>query len=86
MVELRLPCPGIDHRELDWVETRMPPNFRTRLMLVVIAVLLSLVVALATAFVFYAAKESFLVPLTAGGGAFVATMTLALGVFSLFSQ
>ncbi|MEU8508265.1 hypothetical protein AB0C40_26845 [Streptomyces brevispora] len=55
-------------------------------MLVIIAVLLSLVIALATAFVFYATKESFLVALTAGGGAFVATMTLALGVFSLFSQ
>ncbi|MBV7669642.1 hypothetical protein ACH4TM_03830 [Streptomyces parvus] len=64
----------------------MTPDFRTRLMLVVIAMLLSLVVALATAFVFYAAKESFLVTLTAGGGAFVATMMLALGVFSLFSQ
>ncbi|MFE6764077.1 hypothetical protein [Streptomyces sp. NPDC057689] len=64
----------------------MPPNFRTRLLLVVIAVLLSLVVALATAFVFYVAKENFLVALTAGGGAFVATMTLALGVCALFSQ
>lgn len=55
-------------------------------MLVIIAALFSLVIALATAFVFYAAKESLLVSLTAGGGAFVATMTLSLGVFSLFSQ
>lgn len=61
----------------------MLPNFRTRLMLVVIAVLSSLVVALATAFLFYATKGGFLVTLTMGGGAFVTTMTLFLGVFSL---
>ncbi|MEU5646405.1 hypothetical protein [Streptomyces milbemycinicus] len=61
----------------------MLPNFRTRLMLLVIAVLSSLVVALATAFLFYAARGSFLAALTMGGGAFVATMTLFLGVFSL---
>ncbi|MBP2064967.1 hypothetical protein [Streptomyces iranensis] len=52
-------------------------------MLVVIAVLSSLVVALATAFLFYATKGGFLVTLTMGGGAFVTTMTLFLGVFSL---
>lgn len=61
----------------------MLPNFKTRLTLVVIAVLFSLVVALATAFLFFAAKESLLVALTVGGGAFVATMTLLLGVISL---
>ncbi|WP_319737269.1 hypothetical protein [Streptomyces niveiscabiei] len=61
----------------------MLPHFRTRLMLVVIAVLFSLVVALTTALLFYAAKGSLLFALTAGAGAFVATMTLALGVLSL---
>lgn len=52
-------------------------------MLVVIAVLFSLVVALMTAFLFYASQGSLLVALTMGGGAFVATMTMLLGVFSL---
>ncbi|MFI7099300.1 hypothetical protein ACIBK8_08060 [Streptomyces sp. NPDC050161] len=52
-------------------------------MLVVIAVLFALVVALATAFLFYAAKGNLLVALAMGGGAFVATMTLLLGVYSL---
>ncbi|MGW3163280.1 hypothetical protein ACWC9Q_10395 [Streptomyces sp. NPDC001142] len=55
-------------------------------MLVIIAVLFSLVVALATAFLFYAAKGSLLIALTVGGGAFVTTMTLALGVFSLLTR
>ncbi|MFD5553752.1 hypothetical protein ACFWIA_07920 [Streptomyces sp. NPDC127068] len=73
----------LDCRESDWVQTRVLPNFKTRLMLVVIAVLFSLVVALATAFLFYAAKGSPLTALTVGGGAFVATMTLFLGVFAL---
>ncbi|MFF7703251.1 hypothetical protein [Streptomyces lydicus] len=83
MVGLRLPCHGLDHSESDWAQIHMLPNFRTRLMLVVIAVLFSLVVALTTAFLFYAAKGSLLVALSVGGGAFVATMTLFLGVFSL---
>ncbi|MET9149230.1 hypothetical protein [Streptomyces sp. NPDC004042] len=52
-------------------------------MLVVIAMLFSLVVALTTAFLFYVVKGSLLVSLTMGGAAFVATMTLALGAFSL---
>lgn len=80
-----MPCAGLDHRESDWlkVEIRMLPHFTTRLMLVVIAVLFSLVVALVTALLFYVAEGSPLVALTAGGGAFVATMTLALGVLSL---
>ncbi|MFF8283506.1 hypothetical protein ACF1DY_31905 [Streptomyces albus] len=88
MVGLRLPCPGSDHRESDWVrvEIHMLSNFRARLMLVVIAVLFSLVIGLGTAFLFYAAKGSLLVALTAGGGAFVATMTLAVGVLSLLLQ
>ncbi|MFD9816595.1 hypothetical protein [Streptomyces sp. NPDC059080] len=52
-------------------------------MLVVIAVLFSLVAALATAFVSYAARRDFLAALTIGGGVFVAVMTLALGVYTL---
>jgi hypothetical protein len=61
----------------------MLPNIRTRLLLVVIAVLFSLVVALATAFLFYAVQGDFVVVLTAAGGSFVATMTLAVGVLAL---
>ncbi|MGW5017111.1 hypothetical protein [Streptomyces sp. NRRL F-5053] len=64
----------------------MLPNFRTRLMLVVIAVLFSLVIALATALLFYAGRGALLSALTAGGGAFVAAMTLAIGVLSLLLQ
>ncbi|MGY1434576.1 hypothetical protein [Streptomyces reniochalinae] len=52
-------------------------------MLIVIAVLFSLVVALVAAFLFYAVKRNPLVACTLGGGAFVATMTLLLGVYSL---
>ncbi|OIK02570.1 hypothetical protein BIV25_03035 [Streptomyces sp. MUSC 14] len=83
MVGLGLPCVRLDHRELDWVQTRMVPNFKTRLMLVVIAALFSLVVALTTAFLLYAVKGSFLSALTVGGGTFIATMTLLLGALSL---
>ncbi|MFJ2819393.1 hypothetical protein [Streptomyces sp. NPDC087294] len=83
MVELRLPCLQLGLRESDRTQTHMLPNFRTRLMLVVIAVLFSLVVALATAFLFYVIKGSLLVSVTMGGGAFVATMTLTLGACSL---
>ncbi|MEV1082011.1 hypothetical protein AB0I98_27805 [Streptomyces sp. NPDC050211] len=61
----------------------MLPNFRTRLLLIVIAVLFSLVVAFATAFLFYAMQEDFVVALTAAGGSFVATMTLSVGVLAL---
>ncbi|WP_326759193.1 hypothetical protein OHB35_15580 [Streptomyces phaeochromogenes] len=64
----------------------MLPNFRTRLLLVVIAVLFSLVVALATALLFYAVQGDFVVVLTAAGGSFVATMTLAVGVLALLFQ
>ncbi|MDJ1132021.1 hypothetical protein [Streptomyces iconiensis] len=64
----------------------MLPNFRTRLMLIVVAVLFSLVIALATALLFHAARGSLLIALTAGGGAFVAAMTLAIGVLSLLLQ
>lgn len=55
-------------------------------MLIVIAVLFSLVIALATMFLFHAARGSLLIALTAGGGAFVAAMTLAIGVLSLLLQ
>ncbi|NJQ04010.1 hypothetical protein [Streptomyces lonarensis] len=59
------------------------PTFRTRLLLVVIAVQFSLVIALAAAFLLYAVDGSALVALGTGAGAFVTTMTLALGVYAL---
>ncbi len=52
-------------------------------MLFVIAVLFSLVVAIAAPFLVCVAKERHLGAVTAGAGAFVATMTLALGSLSL---
>ncbi|MDT0459150.1 hypothetical protein RM550_26115 [Streptomyces sp. DSM 41527] len=52
-------------------------------MLVVITVLFSLVVALAAAFVSYAVRGDFLAALVMGGSAFVAVMTLALGVYTV---
>ena len=58
-------------------------DFRTRVLLVVVAVLLSLVVSLAAALIAYAADRNGLTAVAWGGGAFLGTMTLALGVLTV---
>lgn len=64
----------------------MRSNFNTRLLLVVVAVLFSLVMALTAALLDYVATRHGLAALTAGAGAFVATMTLAMVVLTVLLQ
>ncbi|MFG3295925.1 hypothetical protein ACGF3G_44995 [Streptomyces sp. NPDC048179] len=64
---------------MDW-------DFRTRVLLVVVAVLLSLVAALSASLLAYATGGGGLRAVGWGAATFVALMTLALGVLSILSS